>query len=175
MAYFWHGAVFVVGSNFDNDADSTRAVSLVGIINNLGTLISHGANVDSLVSNLEPRDIGNNLNTLIEHGANIDNLVSNLDSRDVVKHLDILVGHGADIDDIVHKLDVGDIAGEVIDTLIEHGADVDELMLKLGPKGIDENYSVLFRRFDMDILETEFKPFGIIKNIDTLRIQGWQG
>ena len=44
MAYFWHGAIFVVSSNFDDNTDAARAVSFIGFFKKgSSALIGHAS------------------------------------------------------------------------------------------------------------------------------------
>ena len=78
------------------------------IVNNLDTLIQHGADVNQIAEILKfvGYDTTKYLDTLIQHGANIDidNLVLNLGSDDIVNNLDTLIQHGADINQIAEIL-----------------------------------------------------------------------
>lgn len=108
--------------------------------------LDKGIDVNELVSNLSPGGIVNNLDTLLKHGADIDvnKIVSNLDSFDIVSHLDTFLRNGADIDvnELVPNLEPEYIAF-YLDTLLKHGADIDSVIKKMHKEDIEDNIGLL--------------------------------
>ena len=91
-------------------------------------LLSHGADIDIIVKNMDPKNIAQNLDYLNKNGANIDinQLVSNLRQEDITKNknLNTLLQHGADVNLITEKLSKKDIEDN-IDLLRKYGAKLD--------------------------------------------------
>ena len=91
-------------------------------------LLSHGADIDIIVKNMDPKNIARNLDYLNKNSANIDinQLVSNLRQEDITKNknLNILLQHGADVNNIIKRMDKKDIEDN-IDLLREYGANLD--------------------------------------------------
>ena len=91
-------------------------------------LLSHGADINIIVKNMDPKNIARNLDYLNKNGANIDinQLVSNLRQEDITKNknLNILLQHGADVNLITEKLSKKDIEDN-IDLLRRYGANLD--------------------------------------------------
>ena len=175
IAYKFLDTLIQHSANMDID-NLVSHLDPVDIVDNLDTLIQHGANIDDLVSHLDPGDISFNLDTLIQHGANIDidNLVSHLDLFDITHDLDALIQHGADIDisNLVSRLGPSGIAYH-LDTLIQHGADIDisNLVSNLDPSGIAYNLDALIQHganIDIDNLVSNLDPSHIVPNLDTL-------
>ena len=91
-------------------------------------LLSHGADIDIIVKNMDPKNIAQNLDYLNKNGANIDinQLVSNLRQEDITKNknLSTLLECGADVNLLIKKMSKKDIA-YYRDILRKYGANLD--------------------------------------------------
>ena len=144
------------------------------IANNLDVLLKYDANIDinELVSSLDADMILENLDTLLKHGADVNNIVSNIHSSDIAYDLDTLLKYGADIDinELVSELRAFDIAYN-LDSLLQHGADIDinELVSSLNSDDIAYHLNTLLRNgADIDAILSDLRPNQIANNLDTL-------
>lgn len=95
-------------------------------------LLSIGADIDLIVSNLSPFSITDNLEFLLDKGAtiDIDNIVSKMPSGVFYNSLDSILDAGVSTDIIMPKLDRWDIVKHC-DKLLAKGLKPDDLLSKL--------------------------------------------
>ena len=145
----------------------------------LNTLLDHGADINSIVNNMDSDDIRKNLDALFDHGAdiNIDELVSNTDSFTIANNIDSFLRCGADVNNIANNLDPGDIFFYCLRTLLQHGADANNIVKNLSssPVYILYNLNTLLEHganIDFNKLVSDLRPKDIATNLDTLLQHG---
>ncbi len=178
-----YGIEYALDHGIDPDS-LVQHLYLWELDDNLDVLISHGANIDNLVSQLQlhpgyPENIAYNLDTLISHGANIDidNLVQDLHPEVVADNLDTLISHGAniDIDNLVLQLDYLDSIVNYLGTLISHGTNIDNLASQLQPRSVANNLDTLISHganINIDNLVSRLGPYEIADNLDAFISHG---
>ena len=147
-----------------------------GVVNNLDTLLKHGADIDinELVSNLDSEDVANNLDTLLEHGADANNISNNMKSYDIADNLDYLLEHGADIDinELVSNMNSSYIVNE-IGYLLDHGADIDNIVNNMTSDNISFRLNTLFKHgADVNNVVKNLNSYYIVHDLDSLLEHG---
>ena len=143
-------------------------------IEDLGVIVSHGVNIDDLVSKLGFNYVGKNAGALIDYGANIDHVVSKSYVFEIVKNLDFFITRSANIDNLLSKIGRSAIA-ENLDTFITHDVDIDKLVSNLDPLDIVENLDTLIAhgaKIDIDNLVSNLASYRIVEHLDILIAYG---
>ena len=147
-----------------------------GVVNNLDTLLKHGADIDinELVSNLDSEDVAYNLDTLLKHGADANNISNNMKSYDIADNLDYLLEHGADINinELVSNMNSSYIVNE-IGYLLDHGADIDNIVNNMTSDNISFRLNTLFKHgADVNNVVKNLNSYYIVHDLDSLLEHG---
>ena len=107
-------------------------------------LLDKGADLDLIVSKLQPFQIAENIKFFLDKGAKIDvdKLASELNSAAIFITLGDLLDAGASVDAIIPKLDTHDIMRH-LDKLLDKGAKIDDLLSQFKPSDIISNFDEL--------------------------------
>ncbi|MDO4611298.1 MAG: hypothetical protein Q4B34_00305 [Candidatus Saccharibacteria bacterium] len=148
------------------------------LIINMGTLLSHGADINSIMERLSPWSIYANYDLLLAHGAKIDfdDLTKRLDTLTVLFDLDFFRSHGANIDinDLAQRSDPLDVVIH-FDEFASRGAnlDINDLASKLEPCEIFAYLDrFLSRGANANNLVARMEPEHITRELDNLLSHG---
>ena len=64
----------------------------------LNLLLVHGADIDNILSNMNPDRIADNLFILLEHGVDANLITEKLSKKEIEDNIDILREYGANLD-----------------------------------------------------------------------------
>lgn len=141
------------------------------------TLLANGTEVNVLANNLPPDKVIQNLNLLLGAKANINLIMSKLDPRTTAVYYEKLRAAGAKIDlnNLISELDSRGQISACLNSLLKAGADVNDLVPRMKPENIANHLDSLRAagaEIDADDLASKLTPTLIAANLKRLLAAG---